>query len=171
MQRAHSNLCKFKFDVNVIFFVVKSLAFNSSKQRRRDDVSYDPSMATALRQGKWTDDEIFEKTCIMEKEKEEASTSISTHINSARTLIADFKLRQDARRFMLGKYFRQEKSMEVKKTFGRNNARQSFTKIGKTQSTGWRLRMIARKARGTSTDDHGWRLKHVVTSIAQATKG
>jgi len=62
-------------------------------------------MATALRQGKWTDDEIFEKTqtCIREKEKEEASTSISTHINSARTLIADFKLRQDARRFMLGK--------------------------------------------------------------------
>ena len=140
----------------------------------KDDemIGYDPSMATVLRQGKWMDDEIFEKTCIREKEKEEASTSISTHINSARTLIADFMLRQDAGRFMLGKYFRQQKSMEVKKTFGRNNARsQSFTKIGKTQSAGWRLRMIARKARGNSTDDHGWRLKNVVTSIAQAAKG
>jgi len=123
-------------------------------------------MATVLRQGTWMDDEIFEKTCIRENGKRG-----SIHQPFHGTLIADFMLRQEAGKFMLGKYFRQEKSMEVKKTFGRNNARQSFTKIGKTQSAGWRLRMIARKARGTSTDDHGWRLKHVVTSIAQATKG
>ena len=40
-----------------------------SKQRRRVDVSYDPSMVTALQHGTWMDDEGFKKTCIREKEK------------------------------------------------------------------------------------------------------
>jgi len=33
-----------------------------SKQRRRVDVSYDPSMVTALQHGKWIDEEGFKKT-------------------------------------------------------------------------------------------------------------
>ena len=41
-----------------------------SKQRRRVDVSYDLSMLTALRQGTWMDEERFQKTCTIEKEKE-----------------------------------------------------------------------------------------------------
>ena len=50
-----------------------------SKQRRRVDVSYDPSMVTALQHGTWMDEEGFKKTCIKEKKKGgEASTSLST---------------------------------------------------------------------------------------------
>jgi len=33
------------------------------------DVSYDPSMVTALQHGTWMDDEGFKKTCIKEKKK------------------------------------------------------------------------------------------------------
>ena len=40
-----------------------------SKQRRRVDVSYAPSMVTALQHGTWMHDESFKKTCIKEKEK------------------------------------------------------------------------------------------------------
>ena len=40
-----------------------------SKQRRRVDVSYDPSMVTALQHGTWLDEEDFKKTCIREKKK------------------------------------------------------------------------------------------------------
>ena len=40
-----------------------------SKQKRRVDVSYDPSMATALRHGTWIDEERFKKTYIKEKKK------------------------------------------------------------------------------------------------------
>jgi len=43
-----------------------------SKQRRRINVSYDPSMVTALQHGTWMDEEDFEKTCIKEKKKGEA---------------------------------------------------------------------------------------------------
>jgi len=38
-----------------------------SKQRRRVDVSYDPSMVTALQHGTSMDEEGFQKTCIKEK--------------------------------------------------------------------------------------------------------
>jgi len=38
-----------------------------SKQRRRVDVSYDPSMVTVLLHGTSMDDESFKKTCIKEK--------------------------------------------------------------------------------------------------------
>ena len=41
----------------------------TNKQRRRVDVSYDPSMVTALQHGKWMDEEGFKKTCIRKKEK------------------------------------------------------------------------------------------------------
>ena len=67
-----------------------------SKQRRRVDVSYDPSLVTALQHGTWMDKEGFKKTCIKEKEKRGG-----THHG---TWVADFMLRQDAGRFMLGKY-------------------------------------------------------------------
>ena len=40
-----------------------------SKQRRRVDVSYDPSMVTALQYGTGMDDEGFKKTCIEEKKE------------------------------------------------------------------------------------------------------
>jgi len=40
-----------------------------SKQRGQVDVSYDPSMVTALQHGTWMDEEVFKKTCIMEKKK------------------------------------------------------------------------------------------------------
>ena len=42
-----------------------------SKQRLRVDVSYDPSMVTALQHGTWMDEEVrgFKKTCIREKKK------------------------------------------------------------------------------------------------------
>ena len=40
-----------------------------SKQRRRVDVSYDPSMVTALQHGTWMDEEGFKKTCIKEKKR------------------------------------------------------------------------------------------------------
>ena len=48
-----------------------------SKQKRRVDVSYDPSMATALRHSRWIDEERFKRTGIKEKEKRETSTSLS----------------------------------------------------------------------------------------------
>ena len=38
-----------------------------NKQRQRVDVTYDPSMVTALQYGTWMDEEGFEKTCIKEK--------------------------------------------------------------------------------------------------------
>jgi len=40
-----------------------------SKQRRRVDVSFDPSMVTALQHGTWMDEEGCKKTCIKETEK------------------------------------------------------------------------------------------------------
>ena len=40
-----------------------------SKQRKRVNVRYDPSMVTALQYGTWMDEEGFKKTCIREKKK------------------------------------------------------------------------------------------------------
>jgi len=40
-----------------------------SKQRRRVDVSYDPSIVTAVQHDTWMDEEGFKKTCIREKKK------------------------------------------------------------------------------------------------------
>ena len=48
-----------------------------SKQRRRVDVSYDPSMVTALQHGTWMDEESCKKNCIKKKETGESPTSLS----------------------------------------------------------------------------------------------
>jgi len=62
-----------------------------SKQRRRVDVSYDPSMATTLQHGTWLDEESFKKTCIKEKKKRGG-----IHQPLHGTWVVDFMLRQDA---------------------------------------------------------------------------
>jgi len=78
-----------------------------SKQRQRVDVSYDPSMVTALQHGTCMDEEGFKKTCIREKKKR----------GDIRTWVADFMLRQDAGKFMLGKYLSGKKNpMAAKET-------------------------------------------------------
>ena len=57
-----------------------------SKQRRRVDVSCDPSMVTALRHGTWMDEESFKKTCVKEKEKKEGPIRLCmAHVNTAET--------------------------------------------------------------------------------------
>jgi len=75
-----------------------------SKHRRQVDVSYDPSMVTALQHGKWMDEEGFKKTCIKEKKKRGG-----IHQPLYGTRVADFMLRQDAGKFMLGKYLSDKK--------------------------------------------------------------
>jgi len=75
-----------------------------SKQRRQVDVSYDPSMVTALQHGTWMDEKLFKKTCIREKKK-----SRDIHQPFYGTWVADFMLRQVAGRFMLGKYLSDKK--------------------------------------------------------------
>jgi len=75
-----------------------------SKQRQRVDVSYDPSMVTALQHGTWMDEEDFTKICIREKKKRG-----DIHQPFYGTWLADFMLRQDAGRFMLGKYLNDKK--------------------------------------------------------------
>ena len=75
-----------------------------SKQRRRVNVSYDPSMVTALRHGTWMEEEDFKKTCVKEEKKRGC-----IHQPLYGTWVADFMLRQDARRFMLRKYLSDKK--------------------------------------------------------------
>jgi len=48
---------------------VKGAWKQHSKQRRRVDISYDPSMVMALRHGTRMDEERFRKTCIKEQGK------------------------------------------------------------------------------------------------------
>jgi len=124
-----------------------------SKQRRRIDVSYDPSMVTALQHGTWMDEEGFKETCIREKKKRG-----NIHQPFYGTWVADFILRQDAGRFMLGKYLSDNKipwrrRRRLGMAVAGNTPTASFlTKIGKIQSAGCRLCKIAREARGESTD-------------------
>ena len=75
-----------------------------SKKRRRVDVSYDPSMVTALQHGTWMDEEGFKKTCKKEKKKRG-----DIHQPFYGTWVADFMLRHDAVRFMVGKYLSDKK--------------------------------------------------------------
>jgi len=56
-------------------------------------------MVTALQYGTWMHEEGFKKTCIKEKEKRG-----DIHQPLYGTWVADFMLRQDAGRFILGKY-------------------------------------------------------------------
>jgi len=80
-----------------------------SKQRRRVDVSYNPSMVMALQHGTWMDEEGSKKTCIKEKKKRGG-----VHQPLSGTWVADFMLRQDAERFMLEKYL-SDKSIQWKR--------------------------------------------------------
>jgi len=75
-----------------------------SKQRRRVDVSYDPSMVVALQHGTWMDEESFQKTCIKEKEKRGG-----IHQPLYGTWAVDFMLGQDAGRFVLENYLNDER--------------------------------------------------------------
>jgi len=75
-----------------------------SKQRQRFDVSYEPSMITALQHGTWMDEEGLKKTCMKENGKRGG-----IHQPLYGTWAADFMLRQDAGRFILGKYFSDKK--------------------------------------------------------------
>jgi len=110
-------------------------------------------MVTALKHGTWMDEEAFKKTCIREKKKR-----AGIHQPFYGTWVADFILRQDAGRFMLGKYPSDKKiSWQRRRRLGiavaGNTPTASFlTKIGKMQSAGCRLYRIAREARGESTD-------------------
>ena len=125
------------------------------KQRRRVDVSYDPSMVTALQHGTWMDEEVFKKTssCIKERDKREG-----IHLPFYGTWVADFMLRQDTGKSMLGKYLNDKKiPWQRRRRFGIAVAENTptaslLTKIGKMQSAGCRLCRIAREARGESTD-------------------
>ena len=64
-----------------------------SKQRQRGDISYDPSMVTALQHGTKMDEEGFKKTCIRKIKKR---GGIHWHQPFYGTWVADFMLRQDA---------------------------------------------------------------------------
>jgi len=75
------------------------------KQRRRVNVSYYPSMVTAVQHSTWMKKQIFKKTCIEEKRQRRG---IHQHLYG--TWVADFMLRQDVERFMLGKYLVTKKS-------------------------------------------------------------
>jgi len=110
-------------------------------------------MVTALQHGTWMDAEGFKKTCIKEKKKRGG-----IHQPLYGTWVVDFMVRQDAGRFMLGKYLSDKKSpWQRRRRLGMavagNTPIASFlTKIGKIQSAGCRLCRIAREARGESTD-------------------
>jgi len=70
-----------------------------SKQRRRVDASYDPSMVTALQHVTWMEEEDIKKICFKGKKKRGG-----IHHPLCGTWVEDFMLRQDAGKFMLGKY-------------------------------------------------------------------
>jgi len=124
-----------------------------SEQRRRVNVSYDPSMVTALQHGTWMDEEGFKKTCIMEKKKRG-----DIHQPFYGRWVAGFMLRQDASRFMPGNYLSDKKiPWQRRRRLGMavagNTPTATFlTKIGKMQSAGCWLCKIAREAQGESTD-------------------
>jgi len=61
-------------------------------------------MVTDLWHSAWMDEESFKKTCINEEEKRGG-----THQPFYGTWVADFMRRQDAGRFMLGKYLNDKK--------------------------------------------------------------
>jgi len=99
------------------------------------------------------DEEGFKKTCIKEKKNRGG-----IHQPLYSTWAADFMLRQDAGRFMLGKYLSDKKiPWQRRRQLGMvvvgNTPTASFlTKIGRMQSAGCWLCRIAREARSKSTD-------------------
>jgi len=124
-----------------------------SKQRRRVDVSYDPSMVMALQHGTWIDEEGLKNTRI--KEKKERG---GIHQPLYGAWVADSMLRQDAGSCKLWKYLSDQKiPWQRRRRLGMavagNTPIASFlTKLGKMQSAGCRLCRIAREARCESTD-------------------
>ena len=110
-------------------------------------------MVTAIQHGAWMDEEGFKKTCIKEKENRGG-----IHQPFYGTWVADFMLRQDAGRYMLGTYMSYKKNSRQRRrrlemAVAGNTPTASFlTKIGKMQSSGCRLCRIAREARGESID-------------------
>ena len=81
-------------------------------------MSYEPSMITALQHGTWMDEEGSKKTVIKEEKRGDI------HQPLYGTWVADFMLRQDAGRFMLGKYLSDKKnSMAAKETIGDGGGR------------------------------------------------
>ena len=61
-------------------------------------------MVTVVRHGTWMDEEGFKKTCIREEKKRGAILQFFYG-----TWVANLMLRQDADRFMLGKYLTDKK--------------------------------------------------------------
>jgi len=115
-----------------------------TKQRRRFDISYDPSMVTALQHGTWMNEEGFKKTCIKKKGK-----GGGIHQPLYGKWAADFMLRQDAGRFMLGKHL-SDKQIQWKRrrrlgmaVAGITPTTSFLTKTGKMHSAGCRLCRIA----------------------------
>jgi len=73
------------------------------------------------------------------------------------TWVTDFMLRQDAGRFMMGKYLGDKKIWQRRRRLGMAVAGKTptasfLTKIGKMQSAGCRLCRIAQEAQGENTD-------------------
>jgi len=110
-------------------------------------------MVTALQHGTWMDEEGSKKTCMRAKKKGE-----DIHQPFYSTWVADFMLRQDAGRVMLGKYLSDKKIPWRRRrrlgmaVAGHTPTASFLTKIGKMQSAGCRLCKIAREARGESND-------------------
>jgi len=76
-------------------------------------------MVTALQHGTWRNEESLKKTCIKEK-----GNMGGIHQPLYSTWTADFMLRQDARRFMLGKHLSDKNNlMEAKETIGDGGGR------------------------------------------------
>jgi len=123
-----------------------------SKQKQRVDVSCDPSMVTALQHVTLMDEEGFKKTCIKEKKKRGG-----IHQTLYNTWVADFMLRQDAGKFMLGKYLNDKKipwqrRRQLGMAMAGNTPTASFlTKIGKIRSAGCQVCRIAREQWGKQT--------------------
>ena len=101
----------------------------------------------------WMDEESFKKTCIREKKKRG-----DIHQPFYGTWVADFMLRQDAGRFMLGKYLSDKKIAWQRRrrlgmaVAGNTPTAKFLTKVGKMQSAGCRLCRKAREAWGESTN-------------------
>jgi len=99
------------------------------------------------------DEEGFKRTCIREKKKRG-----DIHQPFYGTWVVDFMLRQDAEKYMLGKYLSDKKipwrrRRRLEMAVAGNTPTASFlTKIGKIESVGCRLCKIAREARGENTD-------------------
>jgi len=102
------------------------------------------------------DEKGFNKTCIKEKKK-----SGGIHQPFYGTWVADFMLRQDAGRFMLGKYLNDQKIPWQRRrrlgmaVAGNTPTASSLTKIGKMQSAGCRLCRIACLMWGTQKPKSG----------------